>query len=671
MVEIMVPAHVVRRTADGLTSLLNPVLNYRGRDALKIPLDLLLIVITALWVCFDALDHTGVSPKPLPFVAVVVVARLIIYIGLSLHRTSWRDVCRYDVLWLATSAALGPPLIGFIFFLLPDPFTLNALVRPHHVIVLEPTIYLMLLCGARITVRALATNRQPSDRKRVLIVGARAAARSLAFQIQESSLGYRVVGFVDDDERIQGHRIRGLRVLGKLADLGNVIEERMIDQVVLAIPSMTPDKLRWLMEICEPTGVPIRILPPLPELMNAKPDVAALREVRMEDLLPRPEVKLDRQAVSKYIKGKTVLVSGGGGSIGGELCRQVISAGAAKLLVLGRGENSVFEMVQELNESNSGVEVVPVICDVRDRAALARIFQKFSPNVVFHAAAHKHVPLMEMYPAEAIKNNVIGTQNIAELSAEFGSERFVLVSTDKAVNPKSVMGASKHIAEMVVSGCARTWGANMVSVRFGNVLGSRGSVVPVMTRQIKNRRPITVTDPEMVRYFMTIPEAVELILQAGAQGGRGEVFILDMGHPVRILDLARDLIRLSGLVPHKDIQIKITGRRPGEKLKEDFLTHVEIAGARKNGHFYTAPSKPVRIEEIYPRLERLRAAAEADDHALIVSLIKEIVPSFAPDFERMPDQAAVAPTATDTTRADVRMDEMVAPRVMKRKVSVA
>ena len=276
--------------------------------------------------------------------------------------------------------------------------------------------------------------------------------------------------------------------------------------------------------------------------------------------------------ICQYLCDRSVLVTGGGGSIGSELCRQVLRAGAKRLLVLGRGENSVFEIVQELAEYDGDCEVVPIICDVRDREALGRIFVRHAPDVVFHAAAHKHVPLMEMYPAEAVKNNVMGTLNVVELAARHRAERLVLISTDKAVRPSSVMGATKRIGEMIVKAYAAAHGANMVSVRFGNVLGSRGSVVRVMQRQIERRLPVTVTDADMVRYFMTIPEAVQLVLQAGAVGGQGQVFVLEMGYPVRILDLARDLIRLSGLVPEQDIPIRIIGRRPGEKVKEEVFS---------------------------------------------------------------------------------------------------
>ncbi|MDQ3813534.1 MAG: SDR family NAD(P)-dependent oxidoreductase, partial [Armatimonadota bacterium] len=382
------------------------------------------------------------------------------------------------------------------------------------------------------------------------------------------------------------------------------------------------------------------ILPPLRELIGGRADFKALREVRMEDLLPRPEVQLDRESISRYLNGRTVLVTGGGGSIGGELCRQALKAGATRLLVLGRGENSVFEMMQELNELNGHCELVPVICDVRDRPALEQVFERYHPQVVFHAAAHKHVPLMEQYPCEAIKNNVVGTLNVVQLAVQYQVERFVLVSTDKAVDPTSVMGATKRLCEMIVQGYAVINGTNMVSVRFGNVLGSRGSVVPTMTRQIRRRLPVTVTDPDMVRYFMTIPEAVQLILQAGAVGGCGEVFILDMGHPVRILDLAHDLIRLYGLVPHQDIAINIVGRRPGEKVREDILTALEAAGAEKNGVFFMATPQLVELSHLLDQIDQLRILSQAGEDEQVVKLIQSILPDFRPDKDTRSEQPA-------------------------------
>ncbi|MBV9866470.1 MAG: polysaccharide biosynthesis protein [Abitibacteriaceae bacterium] len=612
-------------------NLINFVLGFPAPDLVKFLADLGLIIAAALWawgICFSQVRAPG---SPLPYVSVVVCARLIIYATLRLHRTSWLHVSRYEVLWLAFTAALGPLLMAAIFYILPPPFTLHQLVRPESLFIVEAAFYLLLLCGARITVRAVASTNFPGQGRRILIVGAGATGRALAYQIQESINEYHIVGFADDDPRQQGRRVRGLPVLGKLSDLPQLVANYEVQEIVVAMPSLPPERLRELLLTVEPSRVPIRILPPLQQIIRAKADYKSLREVRMEDLLPRPEVNLDRESISGYLSGRTVLVTGGGGSIGGELCRQALRANAGRLIVLGRGENSVFEMMQELADLGAPCELIPVICDVRDRRALQKVFEVYHPQVIFHAAAHKHVPLMEQYPCEAVKNNVLGTLNVVEMAVEYRVEHMVMVSTDKAVDPSSVMGATKRLGEMIVRGYATQSGTNMVAVRFGNVLGSRGSVVPTMTRQILRGQAVTVTDPDMVRYFMTIPEAVQLILQAGAIGGKGEVFVLDMGRPVRILDLAHDLIRLAGLVPNQDIPIRVIGRRPGEKMQEELLTSLESKSVEKKGHFFLAPAPVVELASLQRSIAELIAASECGHDAEVVALIQRMVPDFSPD----------------------------------------
>lgn len=612
-----------------LQKLIRALLRRGQAKYIKIMVDFAMIFIAASWTWFVSFSQVSHPRNPLPFIAVVVIARILLYRILRLDLLSWMNVSRYDVLWIGISAVLGLPFILLVFFLLPEPFSLKGMTRPHLILATEPALYTLLLCAARITARAA----RPSGRggRRVLIVGAGDAGHAIAYQIQETNADFDVVGFVDDAEHKQGRRFRGLRVYGKIGDIVQVVETCKVNEIIIAIPSLQPNELRQVLKECEPTGLPVRTLPPLNQLIGGRPDFSTVREVRMEDLLPRPEVNLDRAALASYLGGKTVLVTGGGGSIGSELCRQVLAAGASHLLVLGRGENSVFEIVQELQETNKTCEIIPIICDVRDRASLEWAFQRHNIDVVFHAAAHKHVPLMEKYPCEAVKNNVFGTLNLVELSVQYGTEHFVMVSTDKAVEPTNVMGATKRIGELIVKGYASENKTNMVCVRFGNVLGSRGSVVLTMKRQIQRGAPVTVTDPDMVRYFMTIPEAVQLILQAGAIGGCGEIFVLDMGHPVRILDLAHDLIRLSGLVPNQDIPINIVGRRPGEKIKEDILSSVERGRAEKNGPFYMAPAKSVQLSNVLEHVEKMRIATQNGKDDQAVALIKSLVPEFCPD----------------------------------------
>jgi len=603
-----------------------------GFGAAKTALDVVFIVVAALWawlVCFGQLPTMG---DPIPFVLCVVVARLPVHVFLGLSQASWRYFSRYDLLRLGISAVLGMLLYALLLILLPSPFTLTGLRRPGLLALTEPAFYGLFITIARLVARVLSASRtNKADAKQVLIVGAGSAGATLAYQIQEAASEYEIAGFLDDDANKWGKWIHGVRVLGPIADVERIASEKSVDQIVVAIPSLTPERLREILQLIRGTGLPVRILPSLHELIDGRVDVKALRPVRMEDLLPRPQIKLDRTALTGYLKGKTVLVTGGGGSIGRELCRQVVQAGAGRVIVLGRGENSVFEAIQELSELRGECELIPAICDVRDRSGLSYVYKQFAPQIVYHAAAHKHVPLMEYYPAEAVKNNIIGTLNTVELAIEHDVERLVFISTDKAVNPVNVMGATKRVAEMIVKSYAAATGANMVTVRFGNVLGSRGSVIPIMQRQIERRLPVTVTDPEMVRYFMTIPEAVELILHAGANGAHGEVFVLNMGHPVRIYDLACELIRLSGLTPHVDIPIKMIGRRPGEKVCEDLFSAEEERRARSDSYFYVVEPEPVDLETLLGHIERLRQAAERHDRAQILEILKGLIPSFHPE----------------------------------------
>ncbi|MDD3926958.1 MAG: nucleoside-diphosphate sugar epimerase/dehydratase [bacterium] len=620
-------------------------LDSRRRTPIKISLDFVLICTAALWAWYVSFSQVSFPADPLPFILVVMCVRLPVHIIFDLHKVSWRNISRYDATRLAAASITGSVITAVLFRILPDPFNIYDLARPYLLFFTESAFNFLLLSSVRMAARAIASSSKQAGankQRQIVIVGAGAAGMALAYQIQETMNGYKITGFVDDDPQKKNYSMRGIPVLGPTTELVDIVRRTDAEEIIIAIPSLAPERLRSMMTACEVSRIPIRILPPLKELIGGKADFAALRELRMEDLLPRAEVKLDKEAITGYLHGRTVLVTGGGGSIGSELCRQAMAAGASQLLILGRGENSVFEIHQELGEHAGACDLLPVICDVQDYAALENVFSKHKPDVVFHAAAHKHVPLMEHYPYEAIKNNIIGTRNVAALAVKYNIKRFVLVSTDKAVRPSSVMGATKRMAEKIVKAHAAVSDANMVSVRFGNVLGSRGSVVGIMTRQIRKRLPVTVTDPEMVRYFMTIPEAVQLILQAGAIGGRGEVFVMDMGHPVRILDLAHDLIRLSGLVPNQDIPIRITGQRPGEKIREELFTVAEEDGAVKRGHFYIAPPENIDLQELTATGEKLQEAAHRQDVGTITAILKEAIPSF---------------TRTDTAKAKVSVKE--------------
>ncbi|WP_153185646.1 polysaccharide biosynthesis protein, partial [Thermus scotoductus] len=441
------------------------------------------------------------------------------------------------------------------------------------------------------------------------------------------------VGFLDDDPNKQGQAIVGVRVVGTLEDLPRAVRTLEVDEVLVAIPSAPGSVVRKVVELARGVGVQHRILPGIYEILSGRVRISQIREVQLEDLLRREPVRLNLEEIAGYLKGRVVLVTGAGGSIGSELVRQIARFHPEQVVLLGRGENRLFLLEKELEALWPDLRYTVVVADVRDENRLRRVFHAYKPQVVFHAAAHKHVPLMEAHPDEAILNNVRGTHHVVELSLEFGVERLVNISTDKAVNPTSVMGASKRVAEQVVA-----WGASraapgqaFVSVRFGNVLGSQGSVVPFFLEQIKRGGPVTVTHPEMRRYFMTIHEATQLVLQAGSMGGNGQVYILDMGEPIRILDLAKDLIRLAGFEPYRDIEIIFTGVRPGEKLFEELLTAEEGAQASWHQKIWVARVGSLP-QDFASLLEELYCAARAGDEPRIRELLHRLIPSYKPQW---------------------------------------
>ncbi|BDB11810.1 polysaccharide biosynthesis protein [Thermus thermophilus] len=479
-------------------------------------------------------------------------------------------------------------------------------------------------------------------KKRVLVVGAGEAGTMVVREmLRHPEAGLYPVGFLDDDPNKRGQTIAGVRVVGALDDLPRAVRALEVDEVLVAIPSAPGSVVRKVVELARAVGVSYRILPGIHEILSGRVGLSQIREVRVEDLLRREPVRLNLEEIAGYLEGRVVLVTGAGGSIGSELVRQVARFHPEQVVLLGRGENSLFSLEKELEAQWPELRYKVVVADVRDQDRLRRVFQAYRPQVVFHAAAHKHVPLMEVQPDEAILNNVGGTHNVVKLCLEFGVERLVNISTDKAVNPTSVMGASKRVAEQVVA-----WGASraapgqvFVSVRFGNVLGSRGSVVPLFLEQIKRGGPVTVTHPEMRRYFMTIPEAAQLVLQAGGMGENGRVYVLDMGEPVRILDLAKDLIRLAGFEPYRDIDIVFTGVRPGEKLFEELLTAEE--GTEASYHEKIWVAKPSALPREFPRLlEELDLAARRGDERRIRELLRQLIPTYKPNSipaEKLPE----------------------------------
>jgi FlaA1/EpsC-like NDP-sugar epimerase len=482
------------------------------------------------------------------------------------------------------------------------------------------------------TIRLRSPQRRRTDPGRpALIVGAGDTAKLVAKElIANPRLGFEPIGFVDDDLTKQNHMLLELPIMGTLSAIKGLVEQHSISELIIAMPSAKGDVVRKVVRAGLDCGIPTLTVPSLPELISAKTNGTSLREVEIQDLLRREPIETDLAAVSELATGETVLVTGAGGSIGSELSRQIARLAPRTVILLGHGENSIFDILHELQGDFPDVNLTAVIADVRDRKRIAAVFKAHKPHAVFHAAAHKHVPLMEENVIEAITNNVFGTLNVVDAALEAGCKHFVFISTDKAVRPTSVMGATKRVAELIVQRAATKHDRNFVSVRFGNVLGSRGSVVPTFLRQIRAGGPVTVTHPEMQRYFMTIPEAVQLVLQAGALGRGGEVFLLDMGEPIRIVDIATDLIRLSGLTVGTDIEIKFTGMRPGEKLYEEMFFSAENVLTTDHPKVLRARNG-ILPEGIMRRIEALVKAAESEypDEELR-QLLRNLLPDFHP-----------------------------------------
>jgi len=518
-------------------------------------------------------------PQAWRMILLAVIIKPVVYYFFGLYRRLWayasiRELTLVVAAVSTASILLSVAVTGMSYYQVLQG---NYIGFPRSVLVIDWLLSMILVGGLRFSSRLIQETRSTAAGeseqgwyRRVLITGAGDAGALVAREIQKNpQLNLELVCFLDDDKAKHKQQIHGVPVVGTLDDLPKVISQRRIHEVIIAIPSASGDVVRKVANYCHEKNVTFRTMPGMYELIGGKVSVNRLRNVNINDLLRRIPVNIDDRHVGSTLGAKRVLVTGAGGSIGSELCRQIARWGPSALILLGHGENSVFETLLELEESFPFLALHPVIADIRDRERVESIFATWQPDVVFHAAAHKHVPLMEVNVEEAITNNILGTRNILELSLTYGVERLVMISTDKAIRPSSVYGATKRVAELLVLDAANSSGLPFSVVRFGNVLGSRGSVVPRFQRQIEGGGPVTITHPDMERYFMTIPEAVHLVLQAGAMGQGGEVFVLRMGDQIRILTLAEDLIRLSGLEPGKDIEILFTGIRPGEKLSEE------------------------------------------------------------------------------------------------------
>jgi len=564
----------------------------------------------------------------------LLLARTAGFMAFGQFRGLWRYASLYDLRLIVM--AVFSSSIGFFILV---RWVFGRFNYPRSVYLVDGLVLIALLSALRMARRTYHEMRPSPRGKRVLIVGAGNAGELIVRDMQQSlDYDYQPIGFVDDEPGKQGERIRGVPVLGTRADLARVIERTKPDDVLIAMPSAPPAVIQEVVRALQPFHLNINTLPRLSEIVSGKVAVGQIRKLAIEDLLARPPVGLDPTPVRALVADRCVMVTGAGGSIGSELCRQIALLGPTTLVLYERYENSLFAIANELRDRWPALDVQSLVGDVCDANRLTSVFARYPPHVVFHAAAHKHVPLMELSPGEAVKNNVFGTQQLVEVASGAGVERFILISTDKAVNPTSVMGVSKRVAEMIIQSKDTSSRTVFAAVRFGNVLGSNGSVVPRFLEQIKAGGPVTVTHPDMRRYFMLIPEAVQLVMHAAAMAEGGEVFVLEMGEQIRVLDMARTLIRLSGFVPDDDIPITITGLRPGEKLYEELVGNeesVEPSGMEKINRLRR--DHPIDAATLDRHLEALRRSVAGEGPggnryaSTLVSVLQELVPTYTPE----------------------------------------
>lgn len=601
----------------------------RGRWTIVLH-DLVMIPVAwlaAYWLRYNlgeippAFLHKALQLAPL---AVAVQGGVFILFGL--YRGVWRFASIPDLLRIFKAVAFGTLLLALVVFLVT-----RMQHVPRSVFILYPMLLAGLVGGPRFLYRLFKDRKfKAEEAKRVLVVGAGSAGEMLVRDLlRNEPRRYEPIAFVDDDRRKLGKEIHGVRVVGTTEEIGELARRLMIDVLLLAVPSASADQMRAIVERCEASGVPFRTLPRLDDLLSGRARISALREVSIDDLLGREAVSLDWSAIRAGLAGRSVLVTGGGGSIGSELCRQIAEIGPRALVIYERNEFNLYGIESELRLSHPHLTLHAVLGDVCDEAQLAHTFAAHEPEVVFHAAAYKHVPMLERQKREALRNNVLGTQRVARAAEGVGCDAFVLISTDKAVNPTNVMGASKRIAELYCQTLNPRSGVRYITVRFGNVLGSTGSVVPLFQRQIARGGPVTVTHPDVTRYFMTTAEACQLILQACVMGAGGEIYVLDMGRPVKIRYLAEQMIRLSGKLPEQDIPIVYTGLRPGEKLYEELFHPDEEM--RETGHdkILLASSRQVGWTFLTERLQRLEQACRQYDEATLDALVRELVPEMS------------------------------------------
>jgi FlaA1/EpsC-like NDP-sugar epimerase len=564
---------------------------------------------------------------------IVLPACLLAFILYKVYHRLWKYASIIEAMLVFKAVSLAVITSFLIQFLLE-----NLRVISHISPVVYVLFWLFILTGiftSRFIFRYRHESKYPIslERERALIVGAGDAGMLVVKELKNYRKTLLPVAMIDDNSSKQRMRVFGIPIVGGREEIPLAADQYQVHTIVIAMPSAPKHEIAEVVNICRKTKCNVKILPRVSDIIDGKVSVNRIRDVEVEDLLGRDPSILDLEGIAEYLESKTVLVTGAGGSIGSELCRQLTRFKVKELILLGHGENSIYQVKSELMQKNPDLPLIGLICDIQDQKRVNSIFKKYKPQIVFHAAAHKHVPIMEENPLEAIKNNILGTRNLAEAADTSGAERFVQISTDKAVRPTSIMGATKRAAEMIIQAMDEKSAANFCIVRFGNVLGSRGSVVPLFKKQISEGGPVTLTHPDMVRYFMTIPEAVQLVIQAGAFVKGGELFLLDMGEPVKIKHLAETLISLSGLEPGIDIELKYTGIRPGEKLYEELLTAEEEVMDTEHHLIYKAKNVSVIDPDFFRKLQQLEdlAKQEIEDPDLLLPVLKSIVPTYQPN----------------------------------------
>ena len=597
------------------------------------------IIIIAISYCVAQIiigNQLVLQPEIGKKLITTIIMAIIIYGGILEIFKTYKNITRYengnDYLIYVLACLISCTIMIF-FNVIPVVPILDERTN-----LIASLIIVTSIIGYRVFIRLIlnegttAKREKEDTRKNVLIIGAGEATKILLTTIKNSMKDtYKIVGLIDDNENKLNYAISGNKILGNRYDIPKICRENNVEVIFFTISNISPDDRRKILEICQETGCKVRILPGTKELIKNKPLIQSFRDVKIEDLLGRDSIKLDNKNIGKLIEDKVVLVTGGGGSIGSELCRQIIKFKPSKLVIVDIYENNLYDIEQELKFNYPEMEIYAIIASVREKHRLNEIFEQYHPYLVFHAAAHKHVPLMETSPLEAIKNNVFGTYNTVKCADEYGVKRFILISTDKAVNPTNIMGATKRLCELIIQAKNKVSKTEYAAVRFGNVLGSNGSVVPLFKKQIAKGGPVTVTHKEITRFFMTIPEAVSLVLQAMSGAKGGEIFVLDMGEPVKIYDMAVKLIKLSGLEPDVDIQIKVTGLRPGEKLYEELLMAEEGLTETKHDKIHVARPSDTDMEKLEAKLAKLQHLLDNTNNEQkdeIKDVISEVVPTY-------------------------------------------